>query len=112
MKKNIEIVESLEHSSLLPEGVSETIQNEVKERKGGFLSMLLGTLGASLLGNILAGKGINRVIAKSINEETKSMRPGRRFASAGYGNKKLEKTTTKRQYYENKMFFNAASSFN
>ena len=48
MKKNIEIVESLEHSSLLPEGVSETIQNEVKERKGGFLSMLLGTLGASL----------------------------------------------------------------
>ena len=64
MKKNIEIVESLEHSSLLPEGVSETIQNEVKERKGGFLSMLLGTLGASLLGNILAGKGINRAIAK------------------------------------------------
>ena len=64
MKKNIEIVESLEHSSLLPEGVSETIQNEVKERKGGFLSMLLGTLGTSLLGNILAGKGINRAIAK------------------------------------------------
>ena len=64
MKKNIEIVESLEHSSLLPEGVSETIQNEVKERKGGFLSMLLGTLGASLLGNILADKGINRAIAK------------------------------------------------
>ena len=55
MKKNIEIVESLEHSSLLPEGVSETIQNEVKERKGGFLSMLLGTLGTSLLGNILTG---------------------------------------------------------
>ena len=64
MKKNIEIVESLEHSSLLPEGVSEIIQNEVKERKGGFLSMLLGTLGASLLGNILADKGINRAIAK------------------------------------------------
>ena len=59
MKKNIEIVESLEHSSLLPEGVSETIQNEVKERKGGFLSMLLGTLGTSLLGNILTGKIIN-----------------------------------------------------
>ena len=36
------------------------VQNEVKEQKGGFLSMLLGTLGASLLGNILAGKGINR----------------------------------------------------
>ena len=41
-------------------GVSETIQNEAKEQKGGFLSMLLGTLGASLLGNILAGKGMNR----------------------------------------------------
>ena len=68
MKKNIEIVESLEHSSLLPEGVSETIQNEVKERKGGFLSMLLGTLGTSLLGNILAGKGINRAIAKRRND--------------------------------------------
>ena len=48
MKKIIEIVKSLEHSSLLPEGVSETIQNEAKEQRGGFLSMLLGTLGASL----------------------------------------------------------------
>ena len=38
------------------EEVSETIQNEAKEQKGGFLSMLLATLGASLLGNILAGK--------------------------------------------------------
>ena len=41
-------------------GVSETIQNEAKEQKGGFFSALLGTLGASLLGNILAGKGMNR----------------------------------------------------
>ena len=45
---------------MLPEGVSETIQNEAKEQSGGFVSMLLGTLGATLLGNILAGKGINR----------------------------------------------------
>ena len=60
MKDIIKIVKSLEDSSLLPEGVSETIQNEAKEQRGGFLSMLLGTLGASLLGNILAGKGINR----------------------------------------------------
>ena len=37
-----------------------TVQNEVKEQKGGFLRMLLGTLGASLLGNLLTGKGINR----------------------------------------------------
>ena len=56
----IKIVKSLEDSGLLLKGVSETVQNEAKEQKGGFLSMLLGTLGASLLGNILAGKGINR----------------------------------------------------
>ena len=56
----IKLVKSLEDSSLLPERVSETIQNEAKELRGGFLSMLLGTLGASLLGNILAGRGINR----------------------------------------------------
>ena len=54
------IVKSLEDSDLLLKGVSEKIQNEAKEQKGGFLSILLYTLGASLLGNILAGKGINR----------------------------------------------------
>ena len=41
-------------------GVTKTIENETKEQKGGFLSMLLGTLGASLLGNLLTGKGIER----------------------------------------------------
>ena len=56
----IKIVKSLEDSGLLLKGVSKTIQNEAKEQKGGFLSMLLGTLGASILGNILAGRGINR----------------------------------------------------
>ena len=40
--------------------VTKSIENETKEQKGGFLSMLLGTLGASLLGNLLAGKGIVR----------------------------------------------------
>ena len=60
MKDIIKIVKSFEDSGFLLEGVSETIQNEAKEQKGGFLSMLLGTLGASLLGNILAGKGIER----------------------------------------------------
>ena len=48
----IKVVKSLEDSSLLLEGVTETVHNEVKEQKGGFLSMLLGTLGASLLGNL------------------------------------------------------------
>ena len=45
---------------ILLKGVTKTIENETKEQKGGFLSMLLGTLGASLLGNLLAGKGIVR----------------------------------------------------
>ena len=69
----IKIVKSLEHSGLLLKGVTETVQNEVKEQKGGFLSMLLGTLGASLLGNILTGQGINRA--------------GEGIVRAGYGNK-------------------------
>ena len=56
----IKIVKSLEDSGLLLKGVTQTVQNEVKEQKGGFLSMLLGTLGASLLGNLLTGKGIYR----------------------------------------------------
>ena len=54
------IVKYLEDSGLLLKGISETIQNETKEQKGGFLSMLLRTLGASLLRNILADKGIIR----------------------------------------------------
>ena len=54
MEDIIKIVKSLEDSGLLLKGVSETIQNEAKKEKRGFLSMLLGTLGASLLGNILA----------------------------------------------------------
>ena len=58
MKDIIRIVKSLEDSGLLLKGVSKTIQNEAKEQKGGFLSMLLGKLGANLLGNILASKGI------------------------------------------------------
>ena len=56
----IKIVKSLEDSGLLLKGVTESVQNEVKEQKGGFLSMLLGTLGASLLGNLLTGKGVNK----------------------------------------------------
>ena len=57
MEDIIKIIKSLEDSGLLLKGVNETIQNEAKEQKGGFLSMLLGTLGASVLGNTLAGKG-------------------------------------------------------
>ena len=76
----IKIVKSLEDSGLLLKGVTETVQNEVKEQKGGFLSMLLGTLGASLLGNLLTGKGIYRAgKGKGIN------RAGEGIVRAGYG---------------------------
>ena len=77
MEDVIKIVKSLEDSGSLLKGVTETVQNEVKEEKGGSLSMLLGTLGASLFGNILAGKGINRA--------------GEGIVRAGYGNKKGKK---------------------
>ena len=71
MEDIIQIVKYLGDSGLLLKGVSKTIQNEAKEQKGGSFSMFLGTLGASLLGNILAGKGINRA--------------GEGFIRAGYG---------------------------
>ena len=56
----IKIVQALEDSNILFKGVTKTIKDETKEQKGWFLSMLLGTLGASLLGNLLAGKRIAR----------------------------------------------------
>ena len=73
--EDIKIVKSLENSCLLLKGVSETIPNEAKEENGGFLSMFLGTLGANLLGNMLAGKGMNRA--------------GKIFIRAGYGSKRF-----------------------
>ena len=60
MEDLIKIVKCFEDSGLLLKGVTESVQNKVKEQKGGFLRMLLGTLGVSLLGNLLTGKGINR----------------------------------------------------
>ena len=60
MEDLIKIVKSLEDSGLLLKEVTETVQDEVKEQKDGFLTMLLGTLGAILLGNLLTGKGVHR----------------------------------------------------
>ena len=74
MKDIMKIIEALENSAIFLKGVSKTIENETKEQRGGFLSMLLGTLGASLLGNLLTGKGI--------------MRAGDGIVRAGSGSKK------------------------
>ena len=60
MNDIMKMVNSLEETGLLIKGVSETIKKEAKEQKGGFFSMLLGTVGASLLGNLLTGKGTIR----------------------------------------------------
>ena len=63
MNDIMKIIEALENSGILLKGVTKTIENETKEQRGGFLSMLLGTLGASLLGNLLTGrKGIVRAV--------------------------------------------------
>ena len=75
----MKIAQALEDSNILLKGVTKTIKNETKEQKGGFFSMLLGTLGASLLGDLLTGKGIVR--AGSGNKK------GKGIARAGYGNK-------------------------
>ena len=56
----MKIVQSFEESYILLKGVTKTINNETKEQKGELLSILLGTLGVSLLGNLLAGKKILR----------------------------------------------------
>ena len=74
MEDILKIVKCLEDYRILLKGVRETIKNEAKGQLGGFLSMLLGMLGASLLGNMLAGK---RVI-----------RAGEGTAKVGYGSKR------------------------
>ena len=56
----VKTVKSFEESSLLTKGVSQTIKNEAKEQKGWFLSIIVGILGASFLGNLLTGNGTVR----------------------------------------------------
>ena len=81
----MKIIEALENSGILLKGVTKTIENETKEQKGGFLSMLLGTLGASLLGNLLSrGKGI--VTAGEANVASRAKGDG--IVRAGEGSKK------------------------
>ena len=98
MNDIINIVQALEDPNVLLKGVTETVKNETKEQKGGFLSMLLGALGASLLGNLLTGKGVVR---------------------AAYGNKNKGKGVIPphpltnfeiQKYYENELRFNGVYS--
>ena len=85
IKDIIKIVKSLEYSGLLIKGVTETVRNEIKEQKRGFLGMLLGTLGASLLGNLLTRRVVNRAgKGRRIN------RTGEGVLRAGYGNNKMD----------------------
>ena len=71
MNDIMKIIEVLENSGILLKGVTKTIENEAKEQRGGFLSMLLGTLGASLLGNLLTGKGMMRAEEGSVASRAK-----------------------------------------
>ena len=105
MKDIMKIIEALENSGILLKGVSKTIENETKEQRGGFLSMLLGTLGASLFGNLLTGKGI--------------MRAGDGIVRAGSGSKKKLNLLLPfhpltnieiNEYYKNKPRFNGVYS--
>ena len=111
MKDIMKIIEALENSGILFKGVSKTIENQTKEQRGGFLSMLLSTLGASLLGNLLSGgKGI--------------MRAGEGIVRAGEGNGGKKKNLNSllpfhpltnikiSEYYKNEPKFNGVYSRN
>ena len=87
MKDITKIIKTLENSGILLKGVSKTIKNETKVQRGGFLSMLLGILGASLLGNLLTGgKGMMRAGEGSVASRTK----GEGIVRPGSGSKKKQ----------------------
>ena len=105
MNDIMKIVQALEDSNILLKGVTKTIKNETKEEKGGFLTMLLGTLGASLLGNLSTGKGF--------------VRAGEGTIRAVYGSSIKKKALIpphpltdfeKKEYYENDPRFNDVCS--
>ena len=81
----MKIVQALKDSNILLKGVTKTIENETKEQKRGFLSMLLGTLGDSLLGNLLQGKGIVRAGSSRPSSSASQNNKGKGFVRAGSG---------------------------
>ena len=76
----LEVIKSLEKNGIILDGITETLKNEVKEQKGGFLSMLLGVLGASLLGALLTKNLSGRGVIRAGKKQT---------VRAGYGSKKF-----------------------
>ena len=110
MNDIMKIVQALEDPNILLKGVTKTIKNETKELKGGFLSMLSGTLRASLLGNLLSGKGVVR--AGYRNKQEKGI------VRAGYGSS-IKKALIPphpltnfeiQKYYENELRYNGVYS--
>ena len=118
MNDIMKIIKALENSGILLKGVSKTIKNETKEQRGGFLCMLLGTLGASLLGNLLTGgKGIVRAGEGSVASRTK----GDGIVRASKGSKKTLNSLLAfhpltnieiNEYYKNEQRFNGVYSRN
>ena len=88
MNDIMKIIQALENSNILIKGVTKTIKNETKEQKAGFLSMLLGTLGASLLENLSTGKGILRAVSGRPLPSTSKNKKGKEILRADSGNKK------------------------
>ena len=122
MNDIIKIVQALEYSNILLKVVTKTIINETKEQKGGFLSMLLGTWGASLLRNLLSGKGIVRAGSgrRSLDYSTSyRSKKGKGIVRARYGKEwdslMLPHPLTNfeiQKYYQNEPRFNGVFSRN
>ena len=125
MNDIIKIIEALENSGILLKGVTKTIENETKEQRGGFLSMLLGTLGAILLGNLLTGgKGMMRADEGTVRAGDGKVRPGERSVASRVKGKRSKKKLNLllrfhpltnieiSEYYKNEPRFNGVYSRN
>ena len=121
MNDIMKIVQALEESNILLRGVTKTSENETKEQKEGFLSMLLGTLCAGLLGNLLTGKGIERAGSGRLLSSALQNNKVKGIIKTGYGNqsKKCNGFLIKphpltnfeiQKYYENESRFNGVFS--
>ena len=121
----MKIIEALENSGILLKGATKTIENETKEQRGGFLGMLLGTLGESSLGNLLTGgKGMMRAgdgIVRAGEGSVASRAKGEGIIRAGEGSKKKLNSLLPfhpltnieiREYYANEPRFNGVYSRN